>query len=395
MSRSCSTSWAGWLDTASFPATARGYRNLTGWVTSFGEVLAIGVEGTGSWGAGLSRHLRARGLNVIEVNKPNRHNRRRRGKTDPIDAEAAARAVLAGDATATPKAGDGPVEALRQLRVARAGAMKARTAAANQFHSICDTAPDAVRGQLRGLSTRTKMTVAGRYRAGDPLTPTSAAKTALHSIARRWAALDTEIRALDRDIKTILDTIAAPLLARHGVGYETAGSLLCAAGDNPDRLATEASFAALCGTSPVPVSSGRTNRHRLNRAGDRQANAALWRIVIVRLRKPTRAHDRLPRTTRHRRELQTRRHPMPQALPRPRALQRHPSHRDHDPTTISPRPNHDQKSPLDPKRRIRSALPVRRPRSSESFGQWCQHVMQSGESSIRRRSHPAPIGRVR
>jgi transposase len=162
--------------------------------------------------------------------------------------------------------------------------MKARTAAANQFHSICDTAPDAVRGQLRGLPTRTKMTVAGRYRAGDPLTPTSAAKTALHSIARRWAALDTEIRALDRDIKTILDTIAAPLLARHGVGYDTAGSLLCAAGDNPDRLATEASFAALCGTSPVPVSSGRSSRHRLNRAGDRQANAALWRIVIVRLR---------------------------------------------------------------------------------------------------------------
>jgi transposase len=107
---------------------------------------------------------------------------------------------------------------------------------------------------------------------------------ALHSIARRWAALDTEIRALDRDIKTILDTIAAPLLARHGVGYETAGSLLCAAGDNPDRLATEASFAALCGTSLVAVSSGRSHRHRLNRPGDRQANAALWRIVIVRLR---------------------------------------------------------------------------------------------------------------
>jgi len=136
-------------DTASLVATARGYKNLTGWVTSFGEVLAIGVEGTGSWGAGLARHLRARGPSVIEVNKPNRHNRRRRGKTDPIDAEAAARAVLAGDATAIPKAGDGPVEALRQLRVARAGALKARTAAANQFHSICDTAPEVVRGQPR------------------------------------------------------------------------------------------------------------------------------------------------------------------------------------------------------------------------------------------------------
>jgi transposase len=114
---------------------------LTGWVSGFGEVGAIGVEGTGSWGAGLSRHLRARGLNVVEVNKANRHNRRRRGKTDPVDAEAAARAVLAGDATATPKAGDGPVEALRQPRVSRAGALTARTAAANQFHSICDTAP--------------------------------------------------------------------------------------------------------------------------------------------------------------------------------------------------------------------------------------------------------------
>ena len=134
---------------------------MTGWVTGFGEVLAVGVEGTGSWGAGLSRHLGARGPRVVEVNKPNRHNRRRRGTSDPIDAEAAARAVLAGDASATPKAGDGPVEALRQLRVARAGALKARTAAANQFHSVCDTAPDAARGQLRALSTRPKMSVPG------------------------------------------------------------------------------------------------------------------------------------------------------------------------------------------------------------------------------------------
>jgi transposase len=147
------------VEAASFPTTPRGYRDLTAWVCGFGEVLALGVEGTGSWGAGLCRHLRGRGLNVIEVNKPNRHNRRRRGKTDPVDAEAAARAVLAGDATATPKAGDGPVEALRQLRVARAGAMKARTAAANQFHSICDTAPDPIRGQLRGLTTRRKVAV--------------------------------------------------------------------------------------------------------------------------------------------------------------------------------------------------------------------------------------------
>ena len=148
------------LDTATFSTTTRGYRDLTGWVTSFGEVLAIGVEGTASWGAGLCRHLRARGLNVVEVNQPDRHRRRRRGKSDRIDAEMAARSVLAGDATAIPKAGDGPVEALRHLRTARSGAMKARTAAANQLHSVCDTAPDQIRAQLRGLTTRRKVAVA-------------------------------------------------------------------------------------------------------------------------------------------------------------------------------------------------------------------------------------------
>ncbi len=272
------------LDQATFSTTTRGYRDLTGWVTSFGEVLAVGVEGTASWGAGLSRHLRARGLNVIEVNQPDRHRRRRRGKSDPIDAEMAARAVLAGDATAVPKAGDGPVEALRQLRLARTGAMKARTAAANQLHSVCDTAPEEIRAQLRGLTTRRKVAIASRYRPGDPLTPTGGAKSALVTIARRWVTLDTEIKELDRAIKAILDTIAAPLLARHGVGYDTAGALLCAAGDNPERLATESSFAALCGTAPVPISSGNTQRRRLNRAGDRSANSALWTIVMVRLR---------------------------------------------------------------------------------------------------------------
>jgi transposase len=272
------------LDTRSFPTTSDGYRRLARWVTGHGEVLAIGVEGTSSWGAGLCRHLRTRGFNVLEVNRPNRQTRRRRGKSDTIDAEAAARAVLAGDATVVPKAGNGPVEALRQLRVARSGALKARTAAANQLRSLVDTAPDAIRGQLRALSTRRRVGVASRYRPGDLLTPAGAAKRALTAIARRWAALDAEIVELDHVIKAILDTIAAPLLERPGLGYETVGTLLCTAGDNPDRLDSDRSFAALCGTSPVPVSSGRSHRHRINRAGDRQANSALWWIVMVRLR---------------------------------------------------------------------------------------------------------------
>jgi transposase len=272
------------LDTATFATTSSGYRQLYRWLCSHGEVLAIGVEGTGSWGAGLSRFLRARGLNVIEVNRPNRQTRRRKGKSDTIDAEMAARAVLAGDATATPKAGDGPVEALRQLRLARAGAIKARTAAANQLHSLTDTAPDDLRARLRSLTTPQRARVCARLRAGDVFTPAGAAKRALRSIAQRWLVLHDEIRDLSAAITHILDTIAAPILERHGIGYETAGTLLCAAGDNPERLETEAGYAALCGSAPVPVSSGKTNRHRLNRAGDRQANSALWTIVMVRIR---------------------------------------------------------------------------------------------------------------
>jgi transposase len=196
----------------------------------------------------------------------------------------AARAVLAGDATVTPKAGDGPIEALRQLRLARAGAMKARTAAANQLHSLTDTAPDELRAQLRRLTTLQRARRCARLRAGDVLTPAGAAKLALRSVAQRWLALHDEITALSRDIKHVLDTIAAPLLERHGVGYETTGTLLCTAGDNPERLHTEAGYAALCGSAPIRVSSGKTNRHRLNRAGDRQANSALWTIVMVRIR---------------------------------------------------------------------------------------------------------------
>ena len=197
----------------------------------------------------------------------------------------AARAVLAGDATAFPKAGDGPVEALRQLRLARTGAMKARTAAANQLHSVCDTAPDPIRAQLRGLTTRRKVALASRVPPRRPAHPDRRRET---RAGRRSLAAGPpstpRSRDLDQAIKTILDTIAAPLLARHGVGYETAGALLCTAGDNPDRLATEASFAALCGTAPVPISTGNSNRRRLNRAGDRNANSALWTIVMVRLR---------------------------------------------------------------------------------------------------------------
>jgi transposase len=267
----------------SFATTRHGYRRLLTWLQSHGELVAVGVEGCGSWGAGLARYLSARGVTVLEVNRPNRQNRRLRGKSDVIDAEAAARAVLNGQATVTPKAGTGPVEAVRQLRIARSGAMKARTAAANQIHSLCDTAPDTIRAQLCGLSLKKKVATAERWRPGSTSTVETAAKRAIATIARRWRALDDEARLLDTHIRTILDDVAPELVKVHGVGYETAAQLLITAGDNPHRLQHEKSFAALCGSSPVKASSGRTNRHRLNRGGDRHANSALWTIVRTRM----------------------------------------------------------------------------------------------------------------
>ena len=286
------------LGTCSFPTTRPGYRRLLRWLRSFGELDAVGVEGTGSWGAGLARFLAERDVRVVEVNRPNRQERRRRGKSDTIDAEAAARAVLGGQATGVPKAGTGAVEAVRQLRIARSGAMKARTAAANQLHSLRDTAPDGVRSKLAGLTAKQMVALVERWRPSATTAGVDeAAKRAIVTVARRWRALDGEAKELTVHIKQLLDSVAADLVACHGVGYDTAGQLLVTAGDNPDRLRNERSFAALCGSSPVTASSGRTNRHRLNRGGDRQANAALWRIVVVRMGSHQPTKDYVARRT--------------------------------------------------------------------------------------------------
>ena len=271
------------LGIAEFPATAAGYQQLHSWLAGHGEIAAVGIEGCGSWGAGLARHLGGAGIEVVEVNRPNRQTRRRRGKSDSVDAEAAARAVLNGDAKATPKSGDGPVEALRHLRVARAGAVKARTAAANQLHSLLDTAPNELRAQMAKLTFKQKVARAEQFRPGTRHDVDASTRRALRSVARRWRFLHDEAKDLAAEAKKIIDAIAPELVARNGVGYETAGQLLVTAGDNPERLNSERSFAALCASTPVLASSGRTNRHRLNRGGDRQANSALWTIVLVRM----------------------------------------------------------------------------------------------------------------
>jgi transposase len=288
------------LDTREVETSAAGYSALLTWAQAFGRVQRAGVEGTSSWGAGLARYLRAQAVEVLEVARPNRQRRRRCGKSDTADAIAAGRAVLAGDVTAVAKAGDGPVEALRLLRIARRSADRARTQAVNQLRAVIDTAPEELRAELRALPLAALVARASAHVVDKTIaTPIAAARYALWTLARRFVALDDERNALDAHITTLV-TLAAPpkLLAEFGIGPQTAMALLVAAGDNPDRLNSEAAFAALCGSSPVDASSGKQERHRLNRGGDRQANNALWRIVMVRLRHDARTRDYLARRIR-------------------------------------------------------------------------------------------------
>lgn len=273
------------LGTASFPTTAAGHERLEAWLAGFGPIDAVGIEGTGAWGAGIARHLTAAGHRVVEVDRPDRKTRYRKGKSDTIDAEAAARAVQAGTATGTPKTRTGLVESIRALRVARRSAVKDRSAAAHQIHSLVSTAPDELRSQLRSLPLCKLVAVCAALRPGDLTDPTQATKAALRSIARRHQRLADDIAELDAQLEPLVRKAAPPsLLERSGVGIDVAGQLLVTAGDNPDRLRSPAAFAHLCGVAPIPIASGRSSAYRLNRGGDRAANAALYRIVLCRLR---------------------------------------------------------------------------------------------------------------
>ena len=283
------------LGNKTFPATAAGYRALVGWVGMFGVLRRAGVEGTGSYGAALARHLRAAGVTVIEVNQPDKATRRRAGKTDTLDAEAAARAVLSGRATGSAKAGDGPVEMLRMFKLAKASAVKARTQAINQLKAVRIAADPALREALSGLSNTALIRRCTQLPVDTPQDTTSAAAYTLRLLARRILALTDDIRGLQQQITAAVTSHTPTLLTRCGIGPDNAAALLIAAGDNPDRLHSEASFAALCGVSPLEASSGKTSRRRLNRGGDRQANAALYRIALSRLRWDPRTRDYLTR----------------------------------------------------------------------------------------------------
>lgn len=283
------------LDGRSFPATADGYRQLLAWARSFGTLRRAGVECTGSYGAALTRYLRGAGIDVTEVNQPDKAARRRHGKTDAVDAEAAARAVLSGRATATAKAADGPVEALRLFRMAKGSATKSRTQAINQLKSVLISTAPALRESLAGLSNVKLIRSCAELDVAAGNDSAAAARHTLRLLARRIQSLTEEINDLNQRMTDAVLIAAPGLLDHRGVGPDTAAALLIAAGDNPDRLGSEASFAALCGTSPVEASSGKTQRRRLNRGGDRQANSALYTIVLSRLRWDPRTRDYMNR----------------------------------------------------------------------------------------------------
>jgi transposase len=280
------------LGTESFPAGADGYARLLAWLRGHGELARVGVEGTGSYGAGLARYLAAAGVQVLEVIRPDRQRRRRRGKSDVVDAVSAAIAALRGEDCGTPKSSDGTAESIRALRVARTGAMKARTQAGNQLRDLITTAPDLLRAQLQGLSTPQRVRAAAAFTCGDAADPAEGAKAAMASVAARWLELDAEVTRLEAALEDLVARVAAPeFLASCGAGHLSVAALIAAAGDNPGRITSEAAYAALCGVSPVDCSSGKQERHRLNRGGDRQANSALWRIAVTRIQHDPRTQE--------------------------------------------------------------------------------------------------------
>jgi transposase len=273
----------GLLGIKEFPATPTGYVRLLDWLCGFGTVCLAGIEGTGSYGAGLSRHLATAGVRVAGIDRSDRQDRRRQGKSGPLDAVSAARAAQSGRARGAPKGRDGTVEAIRALMVARRSAAGERTQTINQARALVLTGPDDLRSRFAGHTAAALMAALASLRPRPGSTVGYATRIALRELGRRAQFLDDQLERLDELIVPLVTARAPGLLALYGIGPHTAALLLIAAGDHPGRLRSEAAWAHLCAAAPIPASSGKTVRHRLNPGGDRQANHALWRIVFTRM----------------------------------------------------------------------------------------------------------------
>ena len=281
------------LAALSIPTNPKGYMELERWSRSLGQVLAFGIEGTSSYGAGLTRHLLAQDHAVVEVTRPNRQLRYTQGKSDSLDAEGAARSVLSGQATAQPKTQTGSSEMIRHLKIARDTAVKSRSQAMVTLKTLVINAPVDLRetlDQIKGKVGLIRHVAA--FRPGDIDNPMASAKAAMRALVRRWLWLHDEIIAHDNELERLVTERAPELIASHGIATLTIAEMLILVGDDPTRIHSEAAFAKLCGVCPIPASSGKTHRFRLNRGGNRQANAALYRVAIVRMRshEPTLAY---------------------------------------------------------------------------------------------------------
>ncbi len=285
------------LGVQGFGTDPAGHRHMLDWLERFGPVELVGVEGTGTYGAGLTQFLQRNDIAVVEISRPDRQERRSHGKSDEVDAIAAARSAQSGKDTAQPKTRTGNVEAIRALRMVRRSATRDRTSAINQMRALVVTGPDDIRETFRGLTTKKLVSGAVRLRPSDPTTVAGATKFALRELARRVRFLNTEIKRVNDILSPLITATAPELIARHGIGIETAATLLVTAGDNPNRLRSEAAFAHLCGSAPINASSGLIQRKRLNPRCDRLANEALWRIVMVRMSSEPRTRAYVQRRT--------------------------------------------------------------------------------------------------
>lgn len=284
--------------TEQFTADQHGYTTLLGRLQEVEGLATVGIEGTNSYGAELTRVLLAAGFTVLEVLRPTRQVRRMDGKSDPVDAIAAARQVLTGHGTSTPKDTDPPVEALRYLLTARRNLVRASSRMITAIKSLLITAPESVRSPLRDLENPALIARLAACRPGNDMAdPAAAAKHAMKLLARDYQRLHVEADDLENQMRQLVTAINPTLLDVFGSGAITSAQLLVTAGDNSERIATEAQFAHLGGAAPIPASSGKTRRFRLNRGGDRQANAALHRIAPIRMRYDPRTRVYVERRT--------------------------------------------------------------------------------------------------
>ena len=282
------------LGDLSIPTSPSGYEHFVTWASGLGEIFVVAMEGTGSYGHALCTVLRSRGVHVAEVSRPSRKDRRNHGKTDLSDPESAARAFLGGKVTAKPRGNDASVAMIRSLRIPREALVNQRTQAINQLRALIVMAPAELRESLAGLTAKQLIEQVAHFRVGSVTSPAEASRFAMRQLGRHVLHIDVQVEGLDRQLNPLVAGRAPELLAIYGVGVEVASNLLVA-WDNAHRIRSEAAFASLCGVAPVPASSGKTNRHRLSRGGDRIANRALWRIVLTRMRTDKRTRDYLVR----------------------------------------------------------------------------------------------------